>query len=83
MQVEHSLGSLLFANQNPTNTQSATTLSETGGEELSLDSQAQHGTTECGNDQQKEAKIDSKTTTSNAKIFPWMKESRSKPKYTG
>lgn len=83
MQVENSLGSLLFANQSPTNTQSGTTPSETGVEELSLDSQAQHGTTECGNNQQKEAKIDSKTTTANAKIFPWMKESRSRPKHTG
>lgn len=83
MQVENSLGSLVFANQNPTNTQSGTTLSEAGVEELSRHSQARNETTECGKKRQKEANDDSRKTTANAKIFPWMKEYRSKPKHTG
>jgi hypothetical protein len=83
MQEENSLGSLIFANQNPTNTQSGTVLSQSRLEELCGHSQAQHETREDGNNQTKQAKAASKKTTANRKIFPWMKESRSKPKQTG
>lgn len=86
MQVENSLGSLLFANQNPTNTQSGITLPQNRNDEIRLNSQAQRETsefTELGNNQQKQPKATSNNSTANTKIFPWMKESRSKPKQTG
>ena len=81
MQEENSLGSLLFANQNPTSTQSGTTLPQSTLEELCRHSQAQHETSK--DDQEKQANAASKKTKANTHIFPWMKETRSKPKPTG
>jgi hypothetical protein len=84
MQEENSLGSLLFANQNPANTQSGTTRPPTILDELCRHSQlARHETGKSGNAQKKQANAVSKKATAKTKIFPWMKESRTKPKQTG
>ena len=86
MQVENSLGSLLFANQNPTNTQSVTDHSrnKVEGIELGCLSQTQHETSEpTSNNHEKQIRTPSNNTTASTKIFPWMKESRNKPKQTG
>ena len=83
MQEENSLGSQLFANQNPTSTQLGTIRSQTILEELCRHSPAQHATDKSGNAQKKQASVASKKATAKTKIFPWMKESRNKPKQAG
>ncbi|XP_028410064.1 homeobox protein Hox-B3-like [Dendronephthya gigantea] len=82
MQEENSLGSLLFANQNPTSAQTETILPQIELDELRCHLRAEHETSVRGHKQEKQIKAVPKKTAANTKIFPWMKESRGRQKQT-